>query len=272
MAMVKYLTMCLLFMFSTCCSYGQVVTSKNTLNFLFARNVKSVDELISRFNGAETHPDIPMDSLSRRDNILALFSPDIDTNGLKKDEFERVVYEFAADAEKWPGKLDIASENVFVQEPCRFKFADRPFDATLLLRRENTERGSSRWAIAGVKGLRKSGFYSDRFSGISPVDHELEFVGLSEQFNNNKKQIPNIISHSRNIDELSLLLGLAQSRDFKLVGCRNISVHFLDVPGYVFSIRQSLKEDDLGSWMIVYLEKAGDFNKLEYINRLFGLE
>ena len=47
---------------------------KNSLNFLFARNVKSIDELINRFNGTESHPDIAQDSLSRRNNILALFN------------------------------------------------------------------------------------------------------------------------------------------------------------------------------------------------------
>ncbi len=48
---------------------------KKLTQFPFARNVKSIDELINRFNGTESHPDIAQDSLSRRNNILALFNP-----------------------------------------------------------------------------------------------------------------------------------------------------------------------------------------------------
>lgn len=269
--MAKFTSLCLLFLLCVTSSYGQVVTSKNSLNFLFARNVKSIDELINRFNGTESHPDIAPDSLSRRNNILSLFNPDIDTGELTKDEFKHIVIEFVTDVENWPGRLDIASDNIFVEVPCDFKFADRPFEATLLLRRETTQRGSSRWAIAGVKGLRKAGFYSSRFTGISPVDHEMEFVGFADLFNTNKKLIPNVMSNNRGTDELSLFLGLSQSHDFKFVAVHRLRIHFLDVPGYVFSISQSLKESDMGAWMIDHIDRAGDFNKLEYINQLFGL-
>lgn len=259
-------------MLFTASAYGQVMTSNNTLNYLFARNVKSVEELINRFNGTESHPDIPADSLSRRNNILALFNPDLKVKELKKDELERFVVEFATAVEKWGGHLDIGDENVYVEVPCSFKTGKRPFKATLLLRRENTEKGSSRWAIAGVKGLRNAGFYSGKFSGISSVDHEMDFVGFEDLFNINRKNIQRVVSRSRNIDELSLFLGLSQSPDFEFVSSDKLRVHFLSVPGYVFSIAQSDKEEDMGSWMIDRLDTAGEFDKLDYINQLFGLE
>ena len=51
---------------------AQVTVSKNSLDHAFARNVKSLDEFIARFNGDEFHPDVPDDSLKRITNILSL--------------------------------------------------------------------------------------------------------------------------------------------------------------------------------------------------------
>jgi len=253
-------------------AYSQIVNSKNTLDFLFERNVKSIDEFCSRFNGFESHPDIPDDSLNRQNNILALFNPDIDTQGRTKEEFRNLITDFITEVINRQERINIDSENVFIEILCDFKYESNTFHATLLLRREKSEKGNPRWAIAGVKGLQSAGFYADRFAGISPVDHEMEFVGFSDLFNINKKLIASVKTQYRNIDELSMFIGLAQSRDFKFISSNKLRVHFLDIPGYVFSISQSNKKQDLGSWMIDRIDKAGDFNKLEYINALFGLK
>ncbi len=253
-------------------AHSQILASKGTLDFLFARNVKSVNEFVNRFNGIESHPDIPDDALSRRNNILALINPEIDTGGLKKDKFKNLVITFADDAAAWNGRLDIGSENFFAELPCNFRYGSKPFGATLLLRRENSDKGNPRWAIAGVKGLREAGFYSDLFVGISPVDHEMEFVGLDDLFNINRNLVSSMKSQYRPVDELSMFLGLAQNPNFKFINSRKLRLHFLDVPGYIFSVCQSDNKEDLGSWMIDRIGIASDFDKLGYINNLFGLK
>lgn len=262
---------------SACCFmlsvqlFSQTV-SNGTLDYLFERNVKSIDEFINRFNGTEANPDIPNDSLSRRNNILALFNPDMDTNGRNKEDFRKFVFDFADKSVAWQGKINIASENTFMELPCDFSVNRKQFRATLLLKRENDNKGNSRWAIVGIRGLLEAGLYSTKFTGISPVDHEMEFVGLSDLFNLNKRLVPAMTSQYRNIDELSLFLGLIQSPDFKFIGSRDLKVHILDIPGYILSLSKSSKDYDMGSWFINRLDTAGELNKLEYINKLFGIK
>ncbi|WP_280121800.1 hypothetical protein [Duncaniella muricolitica] len=253
--------------------HGSAQTPGTTtiLNNLFQRNVKTVAELFDRFNGIESHPDIKPDSMSRRNNIFALVSQDINTNGLSRTDFDCFIYNFANDVVKWGGQLNTSSENTWAEAICDFGFNRKAFRLTLLLKQEYNTNGNRRWAITGVKGLREGGFYNNNTSAISPVDHEIGFITFDDYINHNRATSAELRSSTCQIDELSMFLGLIRSEQFKFINTISVKYHVLDIPGYIFTIAQSTRSSEMGGWTITMLEPAGEFDKLDFINHLFGL-
>lgn len=250
---------------------AQTLGTASILNNLFQRNVKSVAELFDRFNGIESHPDIKPDTMSRRNNIFALVNQEIDTNGLSRKDFNNFIYSFANDVVKWGGQLSTSSENTWAEVRCDFEFDRKTLRLTLLLKQEYKPNGNRRWAISGVKGLREGGFYNDDTSSISPADHEIGFITFDDYFNHNRALSAGMRSSTCQIDELSMFLGLLRSEQFKFINTISLKYHVLDIPGYIFTIAQSSRNSDLGGWTITMVKPAGEFDKLDFINNLFGL-
>lgn len=251
--------------------WGQGKTPDKVLNHLFTRNVKTLSELIRRFNGIESHPDIKGDSMSRANNIYALVSQDIDHRGLSDEEYMRFVYTFADDVIKWGGELNGTTGNMWAETKCDFKLNGKPLRLTIILKQETKPNGDIRWCIAGVKGLQEGGVYDDKTYSISPVDHEINFITFDDYFNHNRKISAGLRSSTHAIDELSMFLGLLHCEQFKFINTAETKFHFLDIPGYIISVASSKRSSDMGGWAISTIEPAGEFDKLDFLNKLFGL-
>ncbi len=252
-------------------SWGQEKAPDKVLDHLFKRNVKTLSELMRRFNGTESHPDIKQDSMSRVNNIYLLVSQDIDHRGMTDEEYMHFVYNFANDVVKWGGNLSTSNGNMWAETKCDFKFNGKTIRLTLILKQETKPNGDLRWGISGVKGLKEGGIYNDKPYSISPVDHEIGFVTFDDYFNSNRQYSAGLRSSTHAIDELSMFLGLLRCDQFKFMDTIEVQYHFLDIPGYIISVSASKRASDLGGWTISALEPAGEFDKLDFLNKLFGL-
>lgn len=252
---------------------AQTVVGKSDLNFRFASDVKSLEEFIARFNGDESHPDLQSDSCSRIANICALFDYDALHATFKPEEANLIITDFIEHVISWDKQLSIDDNMVWAQLPCNFTLKSHPFKATLLLQRHTSASGDRKWAIVGVKGLKESHFYNDNNSIISAVDHEIGFMTLDDLFNENTELTPSLRGPDSSIDELSMLIGMALSGNLKLKSTGSVTYHFVSVPGYVFSVREVYNDKyPVSGWLINDLKQAGEFDKLEYINSIFGIK
>jgi len=252
---------CLILAVQSVCA--QTVLPDPTLAKDFAAQVKSIDEFMARFNGAETKPDVRTDSLSRRDNILSLFDFSIKHEGVPFDEFKAQLTDFANTVCFWQSKLELKDSPAWAEVACSMAYNKKTYKITLLMQKES---------IAGVKGLKKAGVYNDKLATISPVDHEVHFMSLIDFFQANKQLAPALRSKKKGIDEFSLFTGMMLAGGLKFVSVDDVKFHFLAVPNYVFTVEEIGRQGTNSGWLITRFQKLNDKEKEEYINNLLGIE
>jgi len=261
---------CLILAVQSVCA--QTMLPDPTLAKDFAAQVKSVDEFMARFNGAETKPDVRTDSLSRRDNILSLFDFSIKHEGVPFDEFKAQLTDFANTVCSWQSKLELKDSPAWAEVACSMAYNKKTYKITLLMQKESIDGSKSRWGIAGVKGLKKAGVYNDKLATISPVDHEVHFMSLIDFFQANKQLAPALRSKKKGIDEFSLFTGMMLAGGLKFVSVDDVKFHFLAVPNYVFTVEEIGRQGTNSGWLITRFQKLNDKEKEEYINNLLGIE
>lgn len=249
---------------------GQFLAPDATLEQDFMAQVKSLDEFAARFNGWETKPGLPLDSLNRQANILSLFDFNISQGGLTTDEFKKELLDFVHAVLSWGELLSVTNENAYAEAKCRIEYNKRAYYITLLMKREITDRKTNRWAVSGVKGISSLGLYSDKRLVISPVDHETHFMSLQDFFQLNPKVTPSMRAKDREIDELSFFFGLCVTKAIKFVQVDDLKFHFMDVPGYIFVVEEIGRRGTNSGWLITQLKKASMSEKKQYKMTLFG--
>lgn len=251
---------------------AQTVLPDPTLEKDFAAQVKSVDEFMARFNGTESKPGVRTDSLSRRDNILSLFDFNIKREGMSFDEFKTKLTDFSNAVCSWNSRLELKDARAWAEVSCTASSNKKTYQITLIMHKESINKEKSRWGIAGVKGLKKAGLYNEKLATISPVDHEVHFMSLTDFYQANKQLAPSLRSKDKKIDEFSMFTGMVIAGGMKFVSVDEVKFHFLEVPGYAFVVEEIGRKGNNCGWLITNFHKLGDKEKEEYINNLFGIE
>lgn len=252
--------------------HAQTALPDPTLAKDFAAQVKSIDEFMARFNGTETKPDVRTDSLQRRDNILSLFDFNIKHEGLSFDEFKAKLLDFSNTVCSWNSKLGLKDVRAWAEVSCSVSFNKNTYPITLIMHKESINKEKSRWGIAGVRGLKKAGLYNDKLAIISPVDHEVHFMSLTDFYQANKQLTPSLRSKDKRIDEFSMFTGMILAGGMKFVSVNEVKFHFLEVPNYAFVVEEIGRKGNNSGWLITKFQKLDDMGKEEYINNLFGIE
>lgn len=240
-----------------------------TIEMDFNAQVKSVNEFIERFNGNEFKPGLNTDSV-RRDNILSLFDFKMSHGGMNDMEFKGLLSNFVSEVANWDSCLSISSCGTIAEAVCLFKYEGKVKKITLLLQREQTNKGNQRWALTGVKGMECLGLFDKKRITISPVDHETHFMSLHDLFQSNPLLVPSMRSQNIEIDQMSFLFGLSVSKKIQYLHVEELRFHFLDVPNYIFMIEEFGRKGTNSGWLISHLEKADKEVKNKYISNLFN--
>lgn len=248
---------------------AQTTLPDPTLEKDFAAQVKSIDEFMARFNGTETKPNVRKDSLSRRDNILSLFDFNIKHEGLSFDEFKARLTDFANTVCSWKSKLELKDAPAWAEVVCSMTYGKKPCKITLLMQKESIDKDKSRWGIVSVKGLKTAGFYNDKMATISPVDHEVHFMSLTDFFQTNTQLAPALRSKNKSIDEFSMFSGMVLAGGLKFVSVDEVKFHFLAVPNYAFRVEEIGRKGTNSGWLITKFQKLNDKEE-EYLNDLLG--
>ena len=248
---------------------GQSFVPDMTLEKEFGYRVKSINEFIARFNGYETKPDIPKDSLARRNNIISLFDIDMSHEGLDDKEFRQEIMAFVDSASTWEGKICLDSE-ALAEATCRVKYNKQEYLLSMFLKREISRTGQDKWSVTGLRGLRALGLYNDKRLTISPVDHEIYFISLQDIFQENKPLVPFIRSNDKEIDELSFFFALCMTGAMDFVQIEGLKIHFWAVPGYAFEINEINREGSNSGWLITKLQQVPEVGKEVYVRNLLS--
>lgn len=231
----------------------------------FNNQVKSVAEMLARFNGIEAKPGV----VGRRANLLALFDYDMEKR-IPGDSLKVLVDDFVSTVEEWHGELRLSDACAWAEATCIFTFNKAEVTLSLILQQETFDEDRRRWAVAGVRGLSKAGFYDETRVTISPVDHELHFMSFNDLMNHDHRLASAMRAISRDIDELSFFLALVQSGTLKFNRVDDLKFHFTDVPNYVFTIEDISRPGNNSGWLITSLIRVTEREKQHYINQLYG--
>lgn len=254
---------------------AQAIFPDVTLKEDFLAQVKSLDEFQARFNGMEkkTGSQMQNDSLTRARNLISLFDRNFNRNGLSKELLLNKVNTFVRNVLEKKVIFDASGEYLWAECCCRFKYKGNNKCITLVMQKEPYLKGTFRWALAAVKGMDTAGIINlNRYYAISPVEHEIHFMGLQDLFNENSSHAFGYRAKVACIDQLSVLLAFIQAGQLKFDMVENLKYHYLGVPGFVFTIEENARRGDNSGWLISSLTAMSDNEKLEYVKTILGNE
>jgi len=262
---LKYRMLLLVLMF-TAMSKAQVLPD-SIMKHNFRSQVKSLDEFIQRFNAVELHPD----SDSRYYNLISLFDYEVMRASVQDSLVKRKIEEFVEVVDSRNVMIKLTDGELYAEIDVEAIICEKRVMLKLYLQSQTYREDRTRWAIVGAKGLVDSGLIeTQKFYGISPVDHEIHFLGLDNIFENNLKEIMGYRGKDTLIDELSVLLTMAMLDKVRIVSIDNLTFHCLQVPGYIFKIKESNKSSNNSGWLISKLMECDNEIKSMYVQKLLG--
>lgn len=253
------LTLVLIFVLTPNTVFGQILIGSHELEDLFYdAHVKSLDEFIQRFNGREFSPIVQINDTNRiRTNRLLLFDSDIMKDIKLNDSIPSIYEEFVHQVSADSITISIENPNNWIEAICEFKWKESIKTLTLKMQLEEDVNHCWRWAVFDINGLKDSGLLNDEgVLQISPVEHEINFIGLESIFLHNYSQIETTRKTDLKIDGLSFFYGLIHSGELRYLGCKRVEFHCGQIPGYFFIVKEIVRMKSTNSgWLITSLQK-----------------
>ena len=241
-----------------------------TLDGRFAAQVKSFDEFLGRFNGTESKPGIENDDKWRDNNLVSLLDAKM-PRGNDADAFKASVMSFIDAIKGCKTPLLVTDDRIFAKAECTVRFQGKERKIVLILQCQKFKTDAKRWAFVGADGLQKAGMIdTTKIRAISPVDHEIHFMGLTSTFKYNSTEIVGYRGAKTHIDQLSMFLAFAQLKAIEFISVDKLTYHILSVPEYVFTVNEISREDYNSGWLIDSFRRIEEKDKTEYINQLLG--
>lgn len=238
----------------------------------FTAQVKSIDEFICRFNGIESNSEIPQDSVCRQNNIIALFNYGIDRGNMTEDEFRNLIFDFVGHTVESGVELKVTGGGMWVEANGSFNYEGKEYPMSVILQSELMKNGEERWAIAGIRGLTAADVIDTmKYYSINPLEHELNFMSFDTTILSNPSKAFGYRSQNAKIDELSVFLSFVKAGKIRPGIINDFTVHFMDVPGFIFTINRFSRPGNNSGWLISSLKKTTEAEKQQYLNNLLNL-
>ncbi|MBD5329509.1 MAG: hypothetical protein HDS03_06470 [Bacteroides sp.] len=266
-----YLSIFLLCLFSLVCR-GQIVLDDPSLSRNFRAEIKSLDEFCSRFNGIETNPEVKDGNRSDILNLTRLFDYEdiLFSKNNTKTDYTIKVEAFCDSVIRNNITIHLSDPDFYAFVKCKVKFEGKARDVNLLLRQEILENDYTRWCIVAVSGLVKAGIVKNpSLTNISPVEHELHFMGLDDVLNNNRTLAFGYRAAEMEINQLSVFLTLLQTNSLTFVGVEDVKFYCFRVPGFVFVVSEKVRDSLNSGWLITELLPASQDKKTEILWNLY---
>lgn len=247
--------------------FSQDTRFNSYLDDINSAHVTSLEEFMQRFNAEAFHPELNLDNDKnlRIRSILTLF----DWQEFRAQDSVVVsqVVKFAESVCHDSILLNIEDSSFYAEACCLFSYKDKEIPINLVFEYENIRDDYYRWAVAGANGLKNCNLLDTIYDGyISPVQHELHFSELHAACEDLNKYI----SISKEVDQLSFVLGMINTGQLDFVACNKVLFHFAQVPGYVFVVDKKNRLDRNSGYLISKLIRVEELQKGHYINQLLG--
>lgn len=237
-------------------AYAQVGNLSGLDHDMFRANVRFIEEFMDRFNGLQKREDLPERFADRASNLTllfdrALFKSDQDSLFLQAKEFARAVVD---------NRYFINYEDTtwYAQVTCQGLYGGQSVEFVLFLFVEQRGKDMYKWVIADARGelfnkpiaKRKNAFF------LLPNAHEQSFLSLSRVINNTGKYIDDYVIKSFHTESLSTFLTWVRSGQLKLERILDVEFVFHQIPGYVFKVKEVIRNEVNAGWLIHSLARC----------------
>jgi len=237
--------------------------------------VAHIEEFIERFNFEEgsyfsnyvqsKYSDM---NIGRNVVIESLFNQ---RNNLQKEALSQEFIATACSKER-PVLLDFYDAMWYATIPLTINTKTKKFDAILTLEVQLNEDYSAEWVIAGAqsKYLKKPSEEISFF--IKPSSHATYFPELREVAKSTSK-LKQVISERHEYRTLlwfERLLGLEAVTSLSI--SKEITYHFLQIPGWILKVSNFNEDDNLNSgWLISEISKVSSLEMRKYEKDVLGV-
>lgn len=248
----------------------------------FIYQVKQIDEFFERFNDApnsfsrEIYKSYKIKyNLDRKKLIKSLF------NYEGKTWSQQVIDSFVRKAllTKMPSSLNWHGENWYAEANCKFQYNSTIISIPVILRIMTDEKKRSKWVITGIKNnLLKEPQNNGipitvrtlKTKFINPSNHGTNFIELSKVFED-KDHLSDYFDNEffYRANAVQFYQSIMKTH-ISFLFVQDVKYHFLNVPGYIFTVDYFQRETLNSGWLINYLISATANEKDIYKKQLLG--
>lgn len=231
-----------------------------------AVQVKQLDQFIARFNSNENPIGVRIDSKKvseedRANTIASLFDMDL----LEKEAFRKKALKFIREVTgSGIGNLSFYDKEYYATIDCQILYKNKREDLTLTMALEGDRENGIKWVIVGANAdflqVETSKPSNDI---IPPTNHEVDFVHLLEIFNV-RKDLSNYVSERHGKNQLEVLNHMLKHEEIKMLNTTTPRYHFLQIPGWVFTVDFFNRSAKNSGWLISDLYEAKRSELLQY--------
>ncbi|MCH5224981.1 MAG: hypothetical protein J1D77_03235 [Muribaculaceae bacterium] len=239
----------------------------------YKAQVKFVSEFFNRFNGREFHPGIDSkDPEKYTQNLRYLF--DIDFISSNRETNQKRALSFIDSVVENRVSIHFEDPSWFAKAKCHAILKGHEVDFDIILTVESRGLEMYKWVITDVEGseflLTPSTCSRDIF--ILPNEHESNFMKLHELTKGKDDYISLYSSVQHPVDPLSVFNTLVYYGLLEIEYVYDIEFHFLQVPGYIFIIKEKERDSFNSGWLITELSEATSGDKTQILEKLYPLE
>ena len=230
--------------------YAQVIIGSG--DSLFQNRIKLVESFMNRFNN--------------RENLIGLF--DSEMLGAEKDSVYKAAQQFAKDATKSGAKLNFADTSWFAIATCAGKYKGKSVNFILILNVETYGKDLYKWVVAKAQG----DFFSltppkNDNTLITPLAHETNFMELSRI---KAESILSVSQKRYELDQTAVFYTMINSGLLNIEYVSELQFLFLQLPGWIFTIKEFERQTYNAGWLITSFERINDKEKYNLLNNLYN--
>lgn len=156
-----------------------------------------------------------------------------------------------------PTRLAYSDSTWFAQVVCNCKYEKESRQVALWLKPEMIRPNEYKWVIFDADAdFLHLPVDTSSVHLISPVEHEMQFMGLYEISNTfNYNSVVDYADMSFAIDPLSVFFTMIYDQRLTIADVADMEYHFFNVPGYEFVVRFIERSGINAGWLITGLKK-----------------
>jgi len=259
------------FLCFTCISTkGQLLYPQSAQDTSYVYRVKLIQQFVGRFNHTESFEGINLglfeNNSERKRYLASLFLKEL------VDSADReMLHTFVNDVVNRNITISQLDTSWYAVLNCEASYQGQKTNVLLTLQIQVNPDMSVQWMIVGAKANHLQSSKDTAKSYLLGNAHEMNFMRLFIHLQDDQKNIKQFVKCAKGDDALTIVKWLIYTGELKVHRASEVSFYFLQVPGWVFSVKEFNRKGFNSGWLIYHLEEADKIKKEKMLSEDFGI-